>query len=124
MSNSESRDIGASHVAFGAPRESDGSDRKPPVRKVGFVGLGRMGTAMAANLSAAGYRVIAYIRRPDFFDNLVALGLKPTTDITNLFDCEIVISMLPDDAAVREIIFGRADLGVGGLAAGLTPGDR
>ena len=32
---------------------------------VEFIGLGRMGTAMAANLAAAGVRVIAYVRRSD-----------------------------------------------------------
>src|ERR1700759_3421258 len=33
--------------------------------QVGFVGLGRMGAAMAANLAAAGRRVIGYVRRPE-----------------------------------------------------------
>ena len=33
--------------------------------EIGFVGLGHMGTAMAANLVASGRRVIAYVRRPD-----------------------------------------------------------
>jgi 3-hydroxyisobutyrate dehydrogenase-like beta-hydroxyacid dehydrogenase len=52
----------------------------------------------------------------------VALGIRPTTDFTQLFDCEIVISMLPDDAAVCQTVFGRADLGTSGLAAGLMAG--
>jgi 3-hydroxyisobutyrate dehydrogenase-like beta-hydroxyacid dehydrogenase len=86
---------------------------------IGFVGLGRMGTAMAANLAAASHRVTAYVRRADEMDKLAALGLQPTTEITNLFDCEIVISMVPDDNAVRDVVFGRHDLGVEGLAAGL-----
>ena len=73
---------------------------------IGFVGLGRMGTAMAANLAAAGYRVIAYVRHADRIDKLAALGLKPTTEIADLFDCEVVISMLPDDDAVRDVVFG------------------
>jgi 3-hydroxyisobutyrate dehydrogenase-like beta-hydroxyacid dehydrogenase len=89
---------------------------------IGFVGLGHMGTAMAANLAAAGRRVIAYVRRPDQTGKLEALGLRPTTDIGDLLDCEVVISMLPDDEAVREIVFGRKDLGLEGLAAGLMPG--
>ncbi len=54
--------------------------------EIGFVGLGHMGTAMAANLAATGQRVIAYVRRPDQIDELVALGLKPTTEFTKLFD--------------------------------------
>jgi len=89
---------------------------------VGFVGLGQMGTAMAANLAAAGHRVIAYIRHPEQADRLAALGLVPTTNFTDLFGCEIVISMLPDDASVREIVFGREEVGLDGLAAGLRPG--
>jgi 3-hydroxyisobutyrate dehydrogenase-like beta-hydroxyacid dehydrogenase len=93
-----------------------------PLGEIGFVGLGRMGRAMAVNLAAAGRRVIAYVRRPDQFGGLVALGLKPTTDIVDLLDCELVISMLPDDDAVREIVFGRKEGGLDGLASGLMPG--
>ncbi|WP_368507461.1 NAD(P)-binding domain-containing protein [Bradyrhizobium lupini] len=33
--------------------------------RIGFIGLGRMGTAMAANLAAAGQDVVAYVRRPE-----------------------------------------------------------
>jgi len=87
---------------------------------VGFIGLGRMGGAMAANLVAAGHHVVAYIRNPDQADRLSALGLGVTTDIADLFECGIVISMLPDDDAVRDVALGRA--GVKGLAQGLKPG--
>src|SRR5437016_6750966 len=72
---------------------------------IGFVGLGRMGTAMAKNLADAGCRVIACVRRPQQMGTLMALGLKPTIDLADLFECEIVISMLPDDTAVREVAF-------------------
>jgi 3-hydroxyisobutyrate dehydrogenase-like beta-hydroxyacid dehydrogenase len=95
------------------------SSRQPIIGEIGFIGLGRMGTAMAANLAAAGRPVIAYVRRPDQIGQLEAIGLRPTTDIGDLLDCEVVISMLPDDDAVREIVFGR---GNDGLAAGLMPG--
>lgn len=94
----------------------------PCVGEIGFVGLGNMGTAMAANLAASGQRVIAYVRRPDQIGRLEALGLRATTDIGDLLDCKIVISMLPDDDAVREIVLGRKDIGLDGLAAGLMPG--
>jgi 3-hydroxyisobutyrate dehydrogenase-like beta-hydroxyacid dehydrogenase len=90
--------------------------------EVGFVGLGHMGTAMAANLATSGRRVVAYVRHPEQIGRLEALGLRPTTDIGDLLDCRIVISMLPDDDAVHEIVFGRRDIGRGGLAAGLMAG--
>ena len=77
---------------------------------------------MAANLTAGGRRVIAYVRRPDRVGELEALRLTPTTDIGDLLDCEVVISMLPDDDAVREIVFGRKDIGFDGLAVGMMPG--
>src|ERR1700694_194503 len=109
-----------------SPRErGDGSElaARPPVQgDIGFVGLGHMGTAMAANLVAAGRRGIAYVPRPGQMATREALRIRPTTDIVDLLDCEVVISMLPDDDAVREIVFGRKDPGLDGLAAGLMPG--
>jgi 3-hydroxyisobutyrate dehydrogenase-like beta-hydroxyacid dehydrogenase len=81
-----------------------------------------MGTAIAANLVAAGRQVTAYVRRAEQMGKLLALGLEPTMDIAELYDSEFVISMLPDDAAVREVIFGRSDLGIDGLAKRLMPG--
>jgi len=79
-----------------------------------------MGTAMAANLAATGRRVAAYVRQPDQMGTLIGLGLRPTLEFANLFDCEVVISMLPDDAAVRDVVLGRED--ANGLAAGLKHG--
>jgi 3-hydroxyisobutyrate dehydrogenase-like beta-hydroxyacid dehydrogenase len=72
--------------------------------------------AVPANLAAAGRRVIAYSRRAEQAGKLAALGLEPTTDIADVYDCEFVISMLPDDAAAREVVFGRPDLEADGLA--------
>jgi 3-hydroxyisobutyrate dehydrogenase-like beta-hydroxyacid dehydrogenase len=90
--------------------------------EIGFIGLGHMGTAMAANLVASGQRVVGYVRRPDQIGRLEALGLRVTTAITDLLDCKVVISMLPDDDAVREIVFGRKDVRLEGLAAGMMGG--
>jgi 3-hydroxyisobutyrate dehydrogenase-like beta-hydroxyacid dehydrogenase len=116
--------IAAAHTTAPAEqRDSYGSNgRLPMLGDIGFVGLGRMGTAMAANLAASGAQVIAYVRRPDHIDRLEALYLTPTTHIEKLFECKVVISMLPDDAAAREIVFGRKDVGLPGLAEGLMPG--
>ena len=77
-----------------------------------LVGLGQMGTAMAGNLAAAapGHRLWSSCGR----DGNGGAGLKPI-NIADLFDCGFVISMLPDNAAVREIVFGRPGQG---LAAG------
>jgi len=82
------------------PGERQGRSQSglPPLMgDIGLIGLGHMGTAMAANLASAGRPVIAYVRRADQFAQLEALGLRPTTDIGDLLGCEVVISMLPDD---------------------------
>jgi hypothetical protein len=94
----------------------------PTLGKIGFVGLGHMGTAMAANLANTAHRVTAYVRRPDQMGAPIGLGLRPTMEFADLFDCQVVISMLPDDAAVRDVVLGREDAGVKGLASGLKRG--
>jgi 3-hydroxyisobutyrate dehydrogenase-like beta-hydroxyacid dehydrogenase len=99
-----------------------GSGGRPLTGEIGFVGLGHMGAAMAANLASAGAGLIGYVRRRDQIAKLEALGLQPTMDIGELLNCEIVITMLPDDDAVREIVFGQGDIGLKGLGAGLKPG--
>jgi 3-hydroxyisobutyrate dehydrogenase-like beta-hydroxyacid dehydrogenase len=113
---------GVSEIPPSERRGGSQSGRSLVIGEIGFIGLGHMGTAMAANLAAAGRPVIAYVRRPDQVDQLEAIGLRPTTDIGDLLDCEVVISMLPDDDAVREVVFGRRDDDLDGLAAGLMPG--
>jgi NAD binding domain of 6-phosphogluconate dehydrogenase len=107
-------------AALGQPSADRANGRGSTPGDVGFVGLGRMGTAMAKNLATAGHRVTAYVRRPQQMGTLLALGLKPTTDLADLFGCEVVISMLPDDDAVREVVLGQQ--GHKGLVAGLAPG--
>jgi 3-hydroxyisobutyrate dehydrogenase-like beta-hydroxyacid dehydrogenase len=126
MSKAGSNPRTASPLSEATPRERTGgpgsNDHPPLPDEIGFAGLGRMGSAMAANLAAAGHRVIAYVRHPEQMAALTALGLKPTTDITSLFHCKVVITMLPDDNAVHDIVFGCEDIGIRGLAAGLRPG--
>jgi 3-hydroxyisobutyrate dehydrogenase-like beta-hydroxyacid dehydrogenase len=105
-----------------APRKT-AAGRAAIQDRIGFVGLGRMGSVMAANLAAGGCRVTAYVRHPDRAQELAALGLYPSLDLADLFECDIVISMLPDDAAVHDIVFGRRDqLALEGLASSLMPG--
>src|ERR1700674_1715918 len=100
----------------------------PPERallqaRVGFVGLGRMGIARATNLAQSGCRVIGFVRRPERLKELSALGLDASVDIADLFDCSIVVSMLPDDRAVRAIVLGLdTPHAPDGLSSGLMPG--
>jgi 3-hydroxyisobutyrate dehydrogenase-like beta-hydroxyacid dehydrogenase len=122
MFNDGSNPFASLGASAATPLDSGSNSSLTPQDEVGFVGLGRMGTAMAANLAIAGHRVIAYVRRPVQMGRLMALGLQPTTDFASLFHCKVVVSMLPDDDAVRDAVFGRQDLGSRGLASGLRPG--
>jgi 3-hydroxyisobutyrate dehydrogenase-like beta-hydroxyacid dehydrogenase len=116
-------DESISPLASPSASESAAShDCVPTQGKIGFVGLGHMGTTMAANLATTAHRVTAYVRRPGQMGTLIGLGLRPTVEFADLFDCEVVISMLPDDAAVRDVVLGREDAGVKGLASGLKRG--
>jgi 3-hydroxyisobutyrate dehydrogenase-like beta-hydroxyacid dehydrogenase len=99
----------------------ESSKRLPPIMgEIGFIGLGHMGLAMAANLAAAKRSVVAYVRRKDQIAQLNALGLSATTEMSDLLDCELVITMLPDDDAVHQVVFGSSDR-LNGLAAGMMP---
>jgi 3-hydroxyisobutyrate dehydrogenase-like beta-hydroxyacid dehydrogenase len=100
------------------PSRMDGDQKVAPVpRNIGFVGLGRMGSAMAANLAAANFDVTAFVRRREQMDSLEKAGIKPTQRRVDLYGCDVVVSMLPDDAAVSEVF-----LGPSGLAAGMKQG--
>jgi 3-hydroxyisobutyrate dehydrogenase-like beta-hydroxyacid dehydrogenase len=87
--------------------------------RIGFVGLGRMGSAMASNLAAAGHSITGFVRRPEQVETLAGLGIQAVTEMEPIFECDVVVTMLPDDAAVREVVFGGKERG---LAAGLAPG--
>ena len=116
------KDQSLSALAGRQASEAEPSGRLSVGGEIGFVGLGRMGTAMAANLAAPGRRINAYVRRPDQMGKLIGLGLRPTMDFANLFECEVVVSMLPDDDAVRNLVLGREGSGIEGLASGLKRG--
>jgi 3-hydroxyisobutyrate dehydrogenase-like beta-hydroxyacid dehydrogenase len=89
---------------------------------IGFIGLGHMGSAMAANLVAGGRPVMGFLHSPEHKSELQSLGIATTDALADLFGCDTVITMLPDDSAVQEVVFGRASSASGGLASGLKLG--
>ena len=109
------------HPGAGQPDDDLGRGTMSRLVKIGFVGLGLMGTAMATNLARAGHRVDAFVRRPEQMDELQIPGIRPTMHMPDLFDSEIVVSMLPDDLAVRNVFFGTSNE-IDGLANHLAAG--
>lgn len=71
--------------------------------KVGFIGLGRMGAAMASNLVAAGHSVSVWNRSPEACEPLASLGAKVASTPDRAAQGEVLCSMLADDAAVRAV---------------------
>jgi 3-hydroxyisobutyrate dehydrogenase-like beta-hydroxyacid dehydrogenase len=78
--------------------------------KIGFIGLGHMGSAMAANLLKAGHEVTVFNRNPDRRAPLLKLGAHEATHLAEACRGEIVITMLADDGAVADIVFAKYGL--------------
>jgi 3-hydroxyisobutyrate dehydrogenase-like beta-hydroxyacid dehydrogenase len=85
--------------------------------KVGFIGLGHMGAAMAANLIKAGHDVSVFNRSPGKSRSLIELGAHQAANLAGVCGGDVVITMLADDGAASDITFG-----VGGLIARLPKG--
>src|SRR3984957_18196295 len=85
--------------------------------KLGFIGLGRMGAAMAANLVKVGHDVSVFNRTPGKSSPLIELGAHEAADIVGTCGGDAVITMLADDGAASDIAFGD-----GGLIAHLPKG--
>jgi 2-hydroxy-3-oxopropionate reductase len=85
--------------------------------KVGFIGLGIMGTPMAANLIAGGHELFLYDVRPPKAE-LTDKGGKACTSAKDVAQkADIVIVMVPDTPDVEAVLFGKD-----GVAEGLVKG--
>ena len=73
--------------------------------KVGFIGLGHMGSAMAGNLVRAGHDVTVFNRSADKRRALVELGAHEATSVADACQGEVVITMLADDVALTGVAF-------------------
>ena len=86
--------------------------------KVGFVGLGIMGTPMARNLMEAGYDLVVYNRSRSKVNELATEGAKPAESLGEVAESsDVIITMLPGPPEVREVVVGED-----GLLAGAGEG--
>jgi 3-hydroxyisobutyrate dehydrogenase len=86
--------------------------------RVGFVGLGTMGGAMAANVARAGFEVNAWNRTPGRAAELGELGIRLVASPAEVAAAaEVVVTIVSDTPDVEAVLFGEA-----GVAAGATPG--
>lgn len=85
--------------------------------KIGFIGLGIMGTPMAGHLLKAGHRLFVHTRGkvPDGIANSAATPCANAKEVAAQAD--IIITMVPDTPDVAEALFGEF-----GVAKGLSAG--
>jgi 3-hydroxyisobutyrate dehydrogenase len=86
--------------------------------RLGFIGLGSMGSAMAKNLVEADFSVIVHNRTREREGALVELGATPAASPAQVGkQADIVVTMVSDTKDVEEVLFGPD-----GLASGLAAG--
>ncbi|MGE3447525.1 MAG: NAD(P)-dependent oxidoreductase [Microbacteriaceae bacterium] len=94
------------------------STNSPSSVRVGFVGLGSMGAAMAANLLRAGFALTAFDVSREAIERVAALGAVPAQSVTELAHrSDVLVVAVVDDAQVRDVC-----LAEGGALAGLSAG--
>lgn len=77
------------------------------MKSIGFIGLGKMGSAMAGNLLKAGFKLHVYNRTAEKAAALVAQGAKPAHEPSDTTQPGgIVITMLANDQALEDVVDG------------------
>jgi 3-hydroxyisobutyrate dehydrogenase-like beta-hydroxyacid dehydrogenase len=73
-----------------------------------FIGLGRMGTGIARNLLRAGHNLTVYNRSREKAQALAGEGARVATSPADACrDAEAVMTMVSDDHALEEVVFGK-----------------
>jgi 3-hydroxyisobutyrate dehydrogenase-like beta-hydroxyacid dehydrogenase len=84
------------------------------ISKIAFLGLGQMGTPMAARLLQAGHRVTVWDRTPERATLLVERGAVATASPAEAAaGVDVAITMLATPDALEEVVFGDEGLAFG-----------
>lgn len=83
--------------------------------RVGFIGLGHMGTGMAERLLRAGHQLTVYNRTSSKLTALVTQGAKAAANVAEACRGDAVVTMLANDEAVESIVLDK-----GGVIASLA----
>ena len=78
--------------------------------EIGFIGLGQMGSAIAANLLEAGHSLTVWNRTPARTEPLVAAGARRAKTPADAAAGEVVVTMLANDEAVEAVVFGETGI--------------
>jgi 3-hydroxyisobutyrate dehydrogenase-like beta-hydroxyacid dehydrogenase len=86
--------------------------------KLGFIGLGLMGSRITRRLHTQGWNVTGWNRNPGPAELLSQDGLKVAASLTELVgNSDVLLSCLANDAAVRAVYFDQ-----GGVFSAVKPG--
>jgi 3-hydroxyisobutyrate dehydrogenase-like beta-hydroxyacid dehydrogenase len=99
------------------PGAADGSPSMLQEATIGIIGLGRMGQAFGGLLLSSGAHSIAYDRDSDRVEALARRGATSASGVRDFAPCEVILTSLPDDDAVRAVVLSES-----GLASVLRPG--
>jgi 4-hydroxybutyrate dehydrogenase/sulfolactaldehyde 3-reductase len=78
---------------------------------IGFIGLGQMGSPMAENLIKGGHTLKVFDLSKEAVKNLVAQGAKAVDSPAAVAqDVEFIITMLPNGALVKSVLFGESSV--------------
>lgn len=87
------------------------------ITHVGFIGLGKMGVPMAQNLINSGYKLLVYNRSELKAESLIKQGSSLVkTPAELLKQSEVVILMVSDDDAIKDLFYGENGLLVAATA--------
>ena len=75
--------------------------------KIGFIGLGQMGSAMCPNLIDSGHSLQVFDISKSAADSIGSLGAKVArTPKEAAHDCEVIFTILPVGSIVEDVVFG------------------
>lgn len=81
------------------------------MRRIGIIGVGLLGTAVAARLLKGGFQVVGYDTRPQQLDGLRAQGLAPAGSIADAAaEADAVFTILPTLDSVEAVVGGPGGL--------------
>src|SRR5260370_24022858 len=86
--------------------------------RIGFIGLGLMGSRVTRRLHSSGWKVQAWNRSPDPAKSLACDGVVLSSSVAKLVaDSEVILSSLANDVAVHSVYFDD-----GGVFSSAKPG--
>lgn len=74
--------------------------------RIGFIGLGQMGSGMAGRLIGAGHEVSVYNRSPARAEPLVAKGARFASTPADAAKGDAVVTMVAEDSALEAVVYG------------------